>query len=34
VEDEIWRLKQRNKALEEELAFLKKVSRSFAKDPK
>ena len=34
VEDEIWRLKQRNKALEEELAFLKKVSRYFAKDPK
>ncbi len=34
VEDEIWRLKQKNKALEEELAFLKKVSRYFAKDPK
>ncbi|NDC38996.1 MAG: transposase [Proteobacteria bacterium] len=34
VEDELWRLKQRNKALEEELAFLKKVSRYFAKDPK
>ena len=34
VEDELWRLKQRNKALEEELAFLKIVSRYFAKDPK
>lgn len=34
VEEEIWRLKQRNKALEEELEFLKKVSRYFAKGPK
>ncbi len=34
VEEEIWRLKQRNRALEQELEFLKKVSRYFAKDPK
>jgi|GEM_PF-5208076 len=34
VEQEIWRLKQRSKALEEELEFLKKVSRYFAKGPK
>jgi transposase len=34
VEDEVWRLKQRNRVLEEELEFLKKVSRYFAKDPK
>jgi|688.fasta_scaffold1022325_2 hypothetical protein len=29
VAEEIWRLKQRNKALEEELEFLKEVSRYF-----
>ena len=34
VEEEILRLKQRTRALEQELEFLKKVSRYFAKDPK
>jgi transposase len=33
-EEEIWRLKLKNKQLEQELEFLKKVSRYFAKDPK
>jgi len=34
IEDELWRLKLKNKQLEQELEFLKKVSRYFAKDPK
>ena len=34
LEQEIWHLKLKNKQLEQELEFLKKVSRYFAKDPK
>jgi len=34
VEEELWRLKQENRALSQELEFLKKVSRYFVKDPK
>lgn len=34
LEEEVWRLKLKNKQLEQELEFLKKVSRYFAKDPK
>jgi transposase-like protein len=34
LEDEVWRLKLQNKQLTQELEFLKKVSRYFAKDPK
>jgi transposase len=34
LEEEIWRLRLQNKQLEQELEFLKKVSRYFAKDPK
>ena len=34
VEEEIWQLKLENRRLEQELDFLKKVSRYFAKDPK
>ena len=34
VEEEMWRLKLKNKQLEQELEFLKKVSRYFAKNPK
>lgn len=33
-EDEVWRLKRKNRELEQELEFLKKVSRYFAKAPK
>lgn len=33
-EEEIWQLRLKNKQLEQELEFLKKVSRYFAKDPK
>jgi len=34
IEQEMWDLKLKNKRLEQELEFLKKVSRYFAKDPK
>jgi transposase len=34
LEEEVWRLKLKNKQLEQELEFLKKVSRYFAKDPR
>lgn len=34
LEEEVWRLKLENKQLSQELEFLKKVSRYFAKDPK
>ena len=34
VDEENWRLKLKVKSLEQELEFLKKVSRYFAKDPK
>jgi transposase-like protein len=34
LEEEVWRLKLQNKQLTQELEFLKKVSRYFAKDPK
>ena len=34
AEEEVWQLKLRNRQLEQELEFLKKVSRYFAKDPK
>jgi len=34
VEEEIWQLKVKNKQLEQELEFLKKVSRYLSKDPK
>ena len=34
VEEENWRLRLKVKSLEQEIEFLKKVSRYFAKDPK
>jgi len=34
VEEELWQLKKKNRELEMELEFVKKVSRYFAKDPK
>ena len=34
LEEEVWRLKLQNKQLSQELEFLKKVSRYFAKDSK
>lgn len=34
LEEENWRLKLKNKQLEQELEFPKKVSRYFAKDPR
>lgn len=34
VEEELHQLRQKNKQLEQELEFLKKVSRYFVKDPK
>ena len=34
VEEENWQLRLKVKSLEQELEFLKKVSRYFAKDPK
>lgn len=34
MEEENWRLQRENKQLKEELEFLKKVSRYFAKGPK
>lgn len=34
LEEELWRLKIENKRLQQEMEFLKKVSRYFAKEPK
>lgn len=34
LEEELWRLKLENKRLQQEMDFLKKVSRYFAKEPK
>lgn len=34
AEEELWQLRRKNRELEMELEFLKKVSRYFAKDPK
>lgn len=34
AEEELWRLRAENKRLQQEMDFLKKVSRYFAKEPK